>query len=208
MTTASAHFAKLPSSPLQPVLHAEAARALEDGGLIVLVQRDSRGRARGGLAGVAALMTAENATLMAVYGRGLLCVVVDPAVAARLEFRPMCGDPGHLDGRPNYLASIEAATCRGTGISAADRAMTMRAAGHRHATAADILSPGHVMPILVSSEPDRPDSLPQAAHRLVCGMTNYDVAAWCDVLDGDGELANSEDCSRLAEKLELPVVYL
>ena len=145
-----------------------------------------RGRGRAILFGVAGLMSAEHVTLMSVHGRGLVSIAVDGTTALRLGLRRMPSSVRDLRESAEYLISIEASACSGTGISAADRAMTLRAAGAPAACCDDLVAPGHIVPLLVRDAP-RGASLPEVAHAVVARHTGYDVAAWCDVLDETGK---------------------
>lgn len=177
------------------VAETREVRDLTDGRLVMLV--DEAGRGQGILIGVAALMCEETACVMAIHARGLLSVTVGVSAAFRLGLRRM---PGAARAETEYLASIEAARCLGTGISAADRAMTMRTAGARNATEDDLVSPGHVMPLLVR-EGRPPATLPEIAHAIVTRRCGYPAASWCDVLNEAGDLASCEECLDLARRL-------
>ncbi|MGG2383082.1 3,4-dihydroxy-2-butanone-4-phosphate synthase, partial [Salmonella enterica] len=83
----------------------------------------------------AATLTEAQANRMASLGRGLLSVTLDLAAAFRLGIQPMAGTQLPDDGAPVYLASIEVADCPGSGISAADRALTIRTAADPNARA-------------------------------------------------------------------------
>jgi 3,4-dihydroxy 2-butanone 4-phosphate synthase/GTP cyclohydrolase II len=184
-----------------------AADALRRGELVVVVQEDSpQGPGRGGIVAVASLMTADKATLMAVRGRGLLSVLLDRSAAARLGLGHMQGALPPENRRPYYLTSIEAASCDGTGISAADRALTMRVAGDPRSGRADIRTPGHIMPILVADQ-DAPEAPSGFAYRLLRRHTDHDVAGWCDILNEAGEVASAEECREFAARYGL-ALYL
>jgi 3,4-dihydroxy 2-butanone 4-phosphate synthase/GTP cyclohydrolase II len=177
--------------------------ALQQGQLVVLTDAD---RGRGIVAGIAALMTARNATLMAIQARGLLSIAVDRDSAIRLGLRRM---PTRYESdfeSTEYLVSIEAAICEGTGISADDRALTIRCAGAPDSTSHDIRTPGHIMPLLVW-RPDRPEaSLPEIAHLIVKQQCGFSVAAWCHILNEQGEVATVAECQDLARRCNLPCV--
>jgi 3,4-dihydroxy 2-butanone 4-phosphate synthase/GTP cyclohydrolase II len=177
-----------------------AADALRHGELVVVIQEDSpQDRGRGGILAVASLMTADKTTLMAVRGRGLLSVLLDRSAAARLGLGHMQGALPPENRRPYYLTSIEAASCDGTGISAADRVLTMRVAGDPLSGCADIRTPGHIMPILVADHV-APEASSGFAYQLLRRHTDYDVAAWCDILNEAGEVASAEECREFADR--------
>lgn len=141
---------------------------------------------------------------MARSGRGLIACGVDPERAFHLGLQRM---PGRIrrPGMPKYLASVEAASCFDTGISAADRAETLRVLGNPAARAADLCSPGHVMPCLVSDDPGS-ESLLALALELASLLTSVAAVAWCDILDVAGEVASAERCAELGALLGCPVI--
>ena len=184
----------------------DAVEALNAGELILLASSQAnRGRGRSVLCGVAALMTDLTVVQMVIHGGGLVSISVDPQTAFQLGLRRM---PGRRS-RPQegeYLVSIEASSCRGTGISAKDRATTLRAAGALDASQDDLVMPGHVMPLLVRGHVARGSGLPEFAHGIVARNTEYVVPAWCDVLGPEGELAELDQSLALAQHLGLRAV--
>jgi 3,4-dihydroxy 2-butanone 4-phosphate synthase/GTP cyclohydrolase II len=182
---------------------AAATQALRSGELVVVVQEASpQHSGHGGIVSTARLMNADKATLMAVRGRGILSILVDRSAAARLGLVHMQGAIMPNDRRPYFLTSIEAAACDGTGISAFDRALTMRIAGDPRSSRADIRTPGHIMPILVSDH-YASDSPNEFAYQLLRQGTGHDVAAWCDILNDAGEVASVGECRDFAERYGL-----
>ena len=190
-----------------PPLSAAVRRALRDGGLILLVSEAYEGgKGHAILCGAAGLMGDRAVTQMAVHGRGILSITVDAPIAFRLGLARMQRRRPGWPERSEYLVSIEAAACDGTGISAADRALTLRMAGTPTATSADLISPGHIIPLLVPDEPGVEPTLPEIAHALVGEETSMAGAAWCDVLGHDGDLATAEESFELARELGLPTL--
>jgi 3,4-dihydroxy 2-butanone 4-phosphate synthase/GTP cyclohydrolase II len=182
----------------------DAGRVLAAGGLVVVA--DEAGN-RGFFLGVAALATAETVNTALLWGRGLTCfsVTAERAMALGLLLGGELRD-GHQG--PVFLRSVEAATCEGTGISAADRAETLRAAGAPDAGMGSLKSPGHVMPVLARFRCPGHRASAEAALDLVRALTGAEVAAWTDILDDDGELASAAYCRTLAARLGMPCVEL
>ncbi len=180
---------------------AQAAAALEAGRLVVVVDEAWRaGRGHGFFLGVAALATAEAVNTTVTWGRGLTCfsVTAERAMALGLV---LAGEYREGYRGPILLRSVEAAECDGTGISAADRALTLRAAGAPDAGMASLKSPGHVMPAMIAYRGREHRASADIALDLVRHLTAYDVAAWTDILDDDGEVADAAYCHGLAERL-------
>lgn len=175
--------------------------ALDVGRPIIVIDPASK---RGGMTSVAALTTDETAAMMAREGRGLLSIILGPEAAFRLGLCHMARAVRQPIGRPYYLTSIEAAACTGTGISAHDRASTIRTAGAPLSTPADLITPGHIMPILAHR--DHVATISDLALRIIQRVTSYDVAGWCDLLDDTGEVASVEFCLGVADNLGIPFI--
>src|SRR5690606_1793753 len=88
----------------------------------------------------------ELVEFMITEGRGLLCMPIMPELAERLNLHPVV----ELNTAPHktpFLIQVDHKSCR-TGITAAERAMTIRAMVDPGARAADFVRPGHVLPLL------------------------------------------------------------
>jgi len=180
-----------------------AQRALAAGGVVVVgVEPRDGGEGRGFLLGVAALATQASVNTMVRWGRGLTCFSVTPERAMKLGLR-LTGEGREGHRGPIFLRTVEAATCEGTGISAEDRALTLRAAGSPASGVSSLKSPGHVMPVLVGYRGRRQDAPAELALELIQALTEYDVPAWTDVLDEEGELASAAYCRAMAAEAGL-----
>ena len=180
---------------------ARTAKALESGELVVVMDAVAGTTAgHGFLLGVAALATAETVNTTVTWGRGLTCfsVTAERAMALGLV---LAGEYREGYRGPILLRSVEAAECDGTGISAADRALTLRAAGAPDAGISSLKSPGHVMPAMIAYRGREHRASADIALDLVRHLTSYDVAAWTDILDDDGEVAPAAYCQALADRL-------
>ncbi len=172
----------------------QAAAALDAGDAIVVIGA----RGRGFFLHAAALATVATVNRTILWGRGLTCFSVTPERAMRLGLL-LAGE--YAPGEPVFLRSVEAADCQGTGISAADRAATLRAAGAADAGITSLKSPGHVIPAMVGD--GEGDAVPAQALALLRRLTVHDVPAWTDILDDAGELAGTAYCRELAARLGL-----
>jgi 3,4-dihydroxy 2-butanone 4-phosphate synthase/GTP cyclohydrolase II len=180
---------------------AAAAETLAAGGLVIVVDDGAPGDAgRGFFLGVAALATPETVNMAITWGRGLTCfsVTAERAMALGLV---LAGEYREGYRGPILLRSVEAAECTGTGISAADRALTLCAAGAPDAGIASLKSPGHVMPAMIGYRGREHRASADIALDLVRWLTEYDVAAWTDILDDDGDVASAGYCRALAARL-------
>lgn len=159
-----------------------------------------------GLCAAADEMEDRIVTRMAVDGRGLICLAIDPGPADRLGLHAM------VEGHENpacvgYARSIEAATGVSTGISAADRARTMSVAADPRSGPNSLVSPGHVFPV-VTHEYGLIGRfrLAEAAVDLMRMAGREPAAAYCRILREDGEAATRSDLPHLSWSTGLPVI--
>src|SRR5438105_8783459 len=139
---------------LPPLEHVERIRRVERaiaeiraGRMVILVDDEDREN-EGDLTMAAEKVTPDAINFMAVHGRGLICLALYEELVDALEL-PMMQAPGR-SGPPlgtAFTVSIEARTGVTTGISAADRAHTIRTAVQPDAKPADLVTPGHVFPL-------------------------------------------------------------
>jgi len=113
--------------------------------MIILVDDENREN-EGDLTMAAEFVTAESINFMARYGRGLVCLALDSGIVDRLDLPLMVRDNTSKFGT-GFTISIEARKGVTTGISAADRAVTIRTAIAEGARADDLARPGHVFPL-------------------------------------------------------------
>jgi 3,4-dihydroxy 2-butanone 4-phosphate synthase/GTP cyclohydrolase II len=183
-----------------------ALASLGAGRTVLLVDdRDSPGE--GMLCCAAAQVSAASVSFMAAHARGLVCVVMTGSRIRRLGIRLLT--PEGSRGLPSFGASFEASRGVTTGISAADRAATIRAAVAPDAEAGDIVMPGHVFPVQATAGGvlARP-GLHEAALDLVTLAGAGPAAVVCTVLNADGEVASGADLARLGAEHGLPTVAL
>src|SRR3990167_788597 len=129
-------------------LFAPIADALEDlksGKMLILVDDEDREN-EGDLVIAAEKITPEAINFMATHARGLICLPMDAAEIARLDLRMMV-EQNRSKYETAFTVSIEAKQGVTTGISAYDRAHTIRTAVDPHSTPADVITPGHVFPL-------------------------------------------------------------
>ncbi len=175
----------------------DAALAAVAAGRVVVVTGDAL---RGGdidLMCAAAHVTPDIINFMATHGRGLICLSVTPERAGQLGLSLVNPGTARQTGRP-FARSIEAAEGVSTGISAADRAHTVRVAIAEGASSADIHSPGHVFPLIA-----RPGGVRERAAACEASIDLArlagagDAAVICSILRDDGEMARIDDIGDL-----------
>jgi 3,4-dihydroxy 2-butanone 4-phosphate synthase/GTP cyclohydrolase II len=171
--------------------------------ILVLDERD--GHSNEGVVMVAAEhCSPEHITFLARRARGLVCLAMPRERCEQLGLPPMAG--GDSDDGARFTLSIEAAQGIDTGISAADRALTVRVAASPRAGPEDIVQPGHIFPL--AAEPG--GVLTRAGHTesavdltRLAGLVPAAVIA--DVLDPDGDLADGPALAAFAAEHGLKV---
>jgi 3,4-dihydroxy 2-butanone 4-phosphate synthase/GTP cyclohydrolase II len=173
------------------------------GGRIVVLIDDEDRENEGDLIFAAEFVTAEKINFLARFGRGLICMPITAEHANRLNLGPMTGSNRSMHGT-NFTVAIEAAEGVSTGISAADRAHTIRVASRPDAKASDVVQPGHVFPLV--SQPG--GVLVRAGHTEACcdlarlaGLTP--AAVLCEIMNEDGSMARLPDLIEFARKHQL-----
>lgn len=142
---------------------------------------------------------------MATHGRGLICLAVTPQRAIRLGLTLVNAGTERQTGRP-FARSIEAASGVSTGISAADRARTVQVANGDNATSDDIVSPGHVFPLIAQAGGVLKRPAAVEASIDLCRMAGAgDTAVICSILRDDGEMARIDDVGDLLRAHDLAV---
>lgn len=162
------------------------------GNIVVLVDDEDREN-EGDLVFAADFVTPEKINFMVKHARGLVCLTLTESHARRLNLPLMAAVNGTVHGT-NFTVSIEAAAGVTTGISAADRAHTVRVATRADARSTDIVQPGHIFPIVAQSG----GVLMRAGHTEAgCDLTQLaglnPAAVICEVMNDDGTMARLPD---------------
>jgi len=200
----SAVASALPSSSGAIAPTSEIIAELRAGRMVILVDEEDREN-EGDLVMAAEFITPQAINFMVTHARGLVCLTLTEERCRRLGLSPMVQANGTRYGT-NFTASIEAATGVSTGISAADRAYTIKTAVARDATASDIVQPGHIFPI--QAVPG--GVLVRAGHTEAgCDLTALGgltpAAVICEILKEDGTMARLPDLMGFAEKHDLKI---
>ena len=178
------------------------SRAIEEirnGRMVILVDDEDREN-EGDLVFAADMVTPEHINFMATHARGLICLAMDDAMIDRLELPMMVRDNQASLGTA-FTVSIEARYGVTTGISARDRATTIRAAIADNASPAQIVSPGHVFPlrarkggVLVrTGQTEGSVDLARLAGCRPAGVI-------CEIMREDGEMARRPELEEFATR--------
>jgi 3,4-dihydroxy 2-butanone 4-phosphate synthase/GTP cyclohydrolase II len=188
--------------PIAPIT--DIIADLRAGKMVVLVDEEDREN-EGDLVCAADHVTPDIVNFMARFGRGLICMPITEARARQLNLAPMTAVNRSVHGT-NFTVSIEAAEGVTTGISAADRAHTIRVAAAADATPDDVVQPGHVFPLI--AQPG--GVLARAGHTEACcdlarlaGLSPS--AVLCEIMKDDGTMARLPDLEIFAREHGLKI---
>lgn len=193
------------SSPFAPV--EEAVEALRAGRMIVVVDDEDREN-EGDLTMAASKVTPEAINFMVKHGRGLVCLAMTPERLDALDI-PLEVSDNSSRRETAFCVSIDARKGTTTGVSAADRAKTIKVAIARDTAPRDLSRPGHVFPLRA-----RPGGVlvrsghTEAAVDLsrIAGLPPAGVI--CEILNDDGTMARVPQLSKFARKHGLPMITI
>ena len=178
----------------------EQAIAAIRAGQLVIVADDEDREDEGDLVGAAERVTPEMINFMATHGRGLICLTLTPERCQALGL-PQQAEHNTESHETAFTVSIDAAARFGvtTGISAADRAATMRVAIDPVTVPGDLRRPGHVSPLRA-----RPGGVLQRVGQTEASVDLarlaglYPAGVICEILNPDGSMARRQDLERFA----------
>jgi len=182
----------------------EIVAELRAGRMVILVDEEDREN-EGDLVLAADHVTADAVNFMAKFGRGLICLTLTRERCQQLNLPLMVRDNGTSMGT-NFTVSIEAASGVTTGISAADRAHTIKAAVAPHAKPNDLVQPGHIFPLMaqpggVLIRSGHTEAGCDLAAMAGCSPT----AVICEIMKDDGSMARLPDLLEFAQEHQLKI---
>ena len=186
-------------SPVEDIIADMAA-----GKIVILVDEEDREN-EGDLVLASDFVTADAINFMARFGRGLICLTLTKERCERLQLPPMATRNGGKYSTA-FTVSIEAAEGVTTGISAADRAITVQAAVAKNATAQDLVQPGHIFPLQAVDG----GVLMRAGHTEAgCDLAQLagcsPSAVICEIMKDDGTMARLPDLQVFAAEHGLKI---
>lgn len=185
----------------------EALDDLRQGKMVILVDDEDREN-EGDLVIAAEKVTPEAINFMVKYGRGLVCLAMEEEDLNRLNI-PMMVEQNTSKFQTAFTVSIEAAKGVTTGISAHDRAHTIKTAIDPQSTAADIVRPGHIFPLraqpggVLARQGQTEGSVDLAR---LAGLKSAGVI--CEILKDDGTMARLDDLTIFAAEHNLKIVSI
>ena len=182
----------------------EILNSAKKGKLFILVDDESREN-EGDLVIPASKISPQSINFMAKHGRGLICLALDQTQINKLNL-PLMSPTNNSRTQTAFTVSIEARKGVTTGISAHDRARTIKTAIKKNAKSKDIVSPGHVFPLVSKNG----GVLVRAGHT----EASVDVsklskagssAVICEIMNNDGTMAKGKQLFNFAKKHKLKI---
>ncbi|MGM0480458.1 MAG: bifunctional 3,4-dihydroxy-2-butanone-4-phosphate synthase/GTP cyclohydrolase II [Pseudomonadota bacterium] len=175
---------------------------ISQGKMVILMDDEDREN-EGDLIIAADCVTPEAVNFMARYGRGLICLTLTEDRCKQLNL-PLMVDKNNAPYATNFTVSIEAAQGVTTGISAADRAKTVKDAVAKDAQPEDLVMPGHIFPLKA-----KPGGVLNRAGHTEAGcdlsrLAGFEAAAVIvEVLNEDGSMARRPDLEEFAAQHQI-----
>ncbi len=184
-----------------------AIKAVREGGLVIVVDDEDREN-EGDFIGAAEAITPELVNFMTKRGRGLLCTALPPGRTDELDLDLMVESNSALYDTP-FTVSVDYKQGTSTGISAADRAKTIRALADPDTSPYDFARPGHVFPLRARTG----GVLRRAGHTEaavdLARLAGFEPAgALVEIMDEDGTMARVPQLAELADDLNMPLITI
>jgi 3,4-dihydroxy 2-butanone 4-phosphate synthase/GTP cyclohydrolase II len=183
----------------------DAIQAVRDGRLIIVVDDESREN-EGDLIGASEKITPEMINFMATHGRGLICVSLTEERLAELDI-PLMVARNTARLQTSFTVSVDAVAGTTTGISAHDRAITVRTLIEPASRPADLARPGHIFPLRAAPG----GVLRRAGHTeasvdlaRLAGL--HPSGVLCEILNEDGSMARLPELRRFATRFDLRII--
>jgi len=185
----------------------DAIRRYREGEILILIDDENREN-EGDLVIAAEHATAKSINFMITHGRGLVCAPITEARARALGLAPMCPENTALHGT-HFTVSVDARDGITTGISAYDRAKTIRLLVNEETTPDELARPGHIFPLIARDG----GVLRRAGHTeatvdlaRLAGLNP--AAVLCEILNEDGTMARVPQLEAIAERHALALVNI
>jgi len=185
----------------------EAIEIIRKGEMLIVVDDENREN-EGDLLMAADKITPAKVNFMISQGKGLLCVPLDIEIANRLNIPLMTNKSSDRQGT-KFAVSVDVIEGTTTGISAAERAKTIKALADTKANASMFMRPGHIFPLIA----EKGGVLRRAGHTeaavdlaRLAGLNP--VGAICEIIRADGEMARLDDLILFASKFHLKIITI
>ena len=188
----------------------EALEEIKRGKFVIVIDDDTREN-EGDFVATAENITPEMINFMATYGRGLICVPVTRERAKQLQLELMVKDEENSSRhKTQFTVSVDLLGhgCT-TGISASDRAKTIKAIASYETTPADLGRPGHIFPLIAAAGGvlER-NGHTEASVDLVKLAGFAPVAVLVEIMNTDGSMARLPQLKELAQKFDMKIISI
>ncbi len=185
----------------------EAIKDMQKGRMVVVVDDQDREN-EGDLVMAAEYADQASINFMATHGKGMICAPMSAERADKLNLLPMVWQ-NNSQHHTAFTITVDAAGGISTGISAADRAKTLRLLASDNAQANDFVRPGHIFPLVAKSM----GCLERAGHTEesvdLCKLAGLkSVGVICEIMNDDGSMARMEDLINFAQKHDLKIITI
>ena len=185
----------------------EAVEIIKNGGMVILTDDEDREN-EGDLVVASEFITPEYINFMAKYGKGLICVSLSPERCDELQLNMMVQDNTSKFGTA-FTVSVEAREGVTTGISAHDRAVTIKTLINTSSTFRDIVIPGHMFPLRAKKGGVlvRPGQT-EGSYDLARMAGLYPSGVICEIMDDDGSMARMPRLIKFAKEHNIKIVTI
>ncbi|HNX91629.1 MAG TPA: 3,4-dihydroxy-2-butanone-4-phosphate synthase, partial [Candidatus Omnitrophota bacterium] len=182
----------------------DVVKDIKNGKMVIVVDDPSREN-EGDIITSAQDITPEKVNFMAQKGRGLVCVPMEETIADRLDLAYMLRD-AQDPFRTAWSVSVDARNGVTTGISAHDRARTIKLLANQKSKPHDFVRPGHLFPLRAR----KGGVLVRAGHTeasvdLMKLAGKEPVGVICEIMNEDGTMARMKDLAKFAKKFRLKI---
>jgi len=191
-------------TPTQRVL--EAIEEIKKGRMVIMIDDEDREN-EGDLVYASTFSTPDHVNFMATHARGLICVALSNDIASRLELNPMVSNNNSMY-ETAFTVSVDAVEAE-TGISSAERDMTIKILANPLSRAPELVKPGHIFPLIAKEG----GTLIRTGHTegsvdlcRLAGLAESSVI--CEIIKADGTMARRDDLDVFGEEHNLKTVFI
>jgi 3,4-dihydroxy 2-butanone 4-phosphate synthase/GTP cyclohydrolase II len=184
----------------------DAIEEFKKGRMVIMVDDEDREN-EGDLVYASVFSTPDHVNFMATHAKGLICVAINPTIANRLQLEPMVKSNSSMH-ETAFTVSVDA-TAATTGISTAERDMTIKILANPISQPKELVMPGHIFPLIAKEG----GTLVRIGHTEgsvdLCRLSGLaESAVICEIMKEDGSMARRDDLDLFAVKHNLKTVYI
>ena len=187
----------------------DAIKEIKKGKILIIVDNPTREN-EGDFYFPADLVTPAKVNFLLTHGKGLVCVAISKSQAAKLQLPLMVDRIDNTEKtKVNFSVSVNAAHGITTGVSAFDRAKTIKLLAHANSKPEDLTRPGHVFPLIGEEGGLLKRSGHTEAAVAMSTLAGFDSGGvLCEILRQDGKVARVKDLINIAKKFNIKIVTI